>query len=180
MNYLIGQQTELRAVEPEDLETLYRWENDSSLWIYGNTVAPFSRFLLTQYIENYPADIARDNQLRLIVTPKGDPKAIGAVDCFDYDPTHRKAAIGILIDPRYTRRGFGRDALETFVKYAFDFLHLHQLYAHIPAGNTASLALFRACGFIDSGLLRDWVMLPHGYTDAYLMQKIAANPSREH
>ena len=29
----------LRALEPEDLELLYRWENDSELWEVGNTLA---------------------------------------------------------------------------------------------------------------------------------------------
>lgn len=178
MNYLIGKQIELRAVEPEDLDTLYRWENDASLWIYGNTVAPFSRYLLKQYVETYTADITRDNQLRLIVTLKGDRKAIGIIDCFDYDVTHRKAAIGLLIDSAHTRQGFGRDTLETFMKYAFDFLHLHQLYVHIPACNTASLTLFKACGFVESGRLIDWLRLPHGYTDVLLLQKFNPGNSR--
>ena len=31
MNYLTGKQIELRAVEPEDLDALYRWENDSEV-----------------------------------------------------------------------------------------------------------------------------------------------------
>ena len=114
MNYLTGKQIELRAVEPEDLDALYRWENDSSLWIYGSTVSPFSRYLLKQYIENYTADIARDKQLRLIIMRKESRQVIGAIDCFDYDITNRKAAIGLLIDPDHKRQGFGRDALETF------------------------------------------------------------------
>lgn len=121
MNYLTGKQIELRAVEPEDLDALYRWENDSSLWIYGSTVSPFSRYLLKQYIENYTADIARDKQLRLIIMRKESRQVIGAIDCFDYDITNRKAAIGLLIDPDHKRQGFGRDALETFIEYAFRF-----------------------------------------------------------
>ena len=141
MNYLTGKQIELRAVEPEDLDALYRWENDSSLWIYGSTVSPFSRYLLKQYIENYTADIARDKQLRLIIMRKESRQVIGAIDCFDYDITNRKAAIGLLIDPDHKRQGFGRDALETFIEYAFRFLHLHQLYVHIPVCNTASICL---------------------------------------
>ena len=128
MNYLTGKQIELRAVEPEDLDALYRWENDSSLWIYGSTVSPFSRYLLKQYIENYTADITRDKQLRLIIMRKESRQVIGAIDCFDYDITNRKAAIGLLIDPDHKRQGFGRDALETFIEYAFRFLHLHQLF----------------------------------------------------
>ena len=143
MNYLTGKQIELRAVEPEDLDALYRWENDSSLWIYGSTVSPFSRYLLKQYIENYTADITRDKQLRLIIMRKESRQVIGAIDCFDYDITNHKAAIGLLIDPDHKRQGFGRDALETFIEYAFRFLHLHQLYVHIPVCNTASIALFR-------------------------------------
>ena len=148
MNYLTGKQIELRAVEPEDLDALYRWENDSSLWIYGSTVSPFSRYLLKQYIESYTADITRDKQLRLIIMRKESRQVIGAIDCFDYDITNRKAAIGLLIDPDHKRQGFGRDALETFIEYAFRFLHLHQLYVHIPVCNTASIALFRTCGSV--------------------------------
>ena len=102
MNYLTGKQIELRAVEPEDLDALYRWENDSSLWIYGSTVSPFSRYLLKQYIENYTADIARDKQLRLIIMRKESRQVIGAIDCFDYDITNHKAAIGLLICLLYT------------------------------------------------------------------------------
>ena len=162
MNYLTGKQIELRAVEPEDLDALYRWENDSSLWIYGSTVSPFSRYLLKQYIENYTADIARDKQLRLIIMRKESRQVIGAIDCFDYDITNRKAAIGLLIDPDHKRQGFGRDALETFIEYAFRFLHLHQLYVHIPVCNTASIALFRTCGFHESTRLKDWIRLPQG------------------
>ena len=156
MNYLTGKQIELRAVEPEDLDALYRWENDSSLWIYGSTVS---------------ADITRDKQLRLIIMRKESRQVIGAIDCFDYDTTNRKAAIGLLIDPGHKRQGFGRDALETFVEYAFRFLHLHQLYVHIPVCNTASIALFRTCGFHESTRLKDWIRLPQGYADALIFQK---------
>ena len=171
MNYLTGKHIELRAVEPEDLDALYRWENDSSLWIYGSTVSPFSRYLLKQYIESYTADITRDKQLRLIIMRKESRQVIGAIDCFDYDITNRKAAIGLLIDPDHKRQGFGRDALETFIEYAFRFLHLHQLYVHIPVCNTASIALFRTCGFHESTRLKDWIRLPQGYTDALIFQK---------
>jgi len=32
----------LRALEPEDLELLYQWENNDSYWLISNTVSPFS------------------------------------------------------------------------------------------------------------------------------------------
>lgn len=175
MNYLTGKQIALRALEPEDLDILYRWENDTTLWQHGCTVAPLSRYLLKCYIESYTADIARDNQLRLMIVRRDSLERVGLIDCFDYDASNRRAAIGLLVDPACTRQGLGRDALETFMEYAFRFLHLHQLYVHIAVCNTASLGLFRACGFRECGHLADWVRLPHGYADALVFQKI--NPA---
>ena len=35
----------LRALEPEDLELLYQWENNDSYWLISNTVSPFSMTL---------------------------------------------------------------------------------------------------------------------------------------
>lgn len=43
MSYLSGTNIYLRAIEPEDLDILYQWENDSSLWVHGCTLAPFSK-----------------------------------------------------------------------------------------------------------------------------------------
>ena len=62
------------------------------------------------------------------------------------------------------------------------FCHSLLLQGHTTTADLweADAILVNTCGFIESGLLRDWVRLPHGYTDAYLMQKIAANPSRKH
>lgn len=44
---LSNDRVRLRALEPEDLELLYRWENDPELWEVGNTLAP----LFPLYIE---------------------------------------------------------------------------------------------------------------------------------
>ncbi len=174
MKYLTGEQIELRAIEPEDLDCLYRWENDASLWVYGSTVAPLSRFQLKQYIAQYSADIAQEKQLRLMIILRKSQEPVGLIDCFDYDPIHQRGAIGILIAPPYQRKGLGRDALTTFQTYAFQFLHIHQLYAHVPATNTASMHLFQSCGFQTGGTLHDWLHLPHGYVDAYILQKFNA------
>ena len=31
----------LRAIEPEDLELLYEWENNGDYWTISNTITPF-------------------------------------------------------------------------------------------------------------------------------------------
>ena len=47
----------LRAPEPEDLELLYKMENDTTLWSVGNSTQPYSRYTLRNYIEQTRNDL---------------------------------------------------------------------------------------------------------------------------
>ena len=47
-----NKEIKLRALEPEDLELLYNWENNDEYWIISNTVSPFSKYTLKLYLEN--------------------------------------------------------------------------------------------------------------------------------
>jgi diamine N-acetyltransferase len=40
----------LRALEPSDIDFLCEIENDTSAWKMSNTLAPFSRFQIEQYV----------------------------------------------------------------------------------------------------------------------------------
>ena len=57
----------LRAIEPEDLDLLYRIENDVKLWNVGTTNVPYSRYTLHDYVANASDDIYTDRQVRLMV-----------------------------------------------------------------------------------------------------------------
>mgnify|MGYP000933623938 CR=1 FL=1 len=149
----------LRALEPEDLEILYSWENDPSVGAISNTLAPFSRYTLEQYILDSQRDIYETRQIRLIIeTHEG--QAIGAVDLFDFDPFHQRAGVGILIhEPANRQKGYAANALELISDYAEQVLGLHQLFANIGANNTASIGLFEKTGFIHCGTKKDWIIV---------------------
>lgn len=174
MAYLTSERVYLRALEPEDLELLYRWENNAELWSVGNTLAPYSRFLLKEYIAESHRDLFDLKQLRLIVELRSTGAAVGMVDLFDFDPQHRRAGTGVLLDPLYQGVGLATEALELLAEYAFSFLKLHQLYAHVPAKNEPSKALFARCGFAASGVLSDWISTSEGFSDVFVMQRLAA------
>ncbi|HER08677.1 MAG TPA: N-acetyltransferase, partial [Bacteroides sp.] len=147
-NLLANRKISLRALEPEDLEILYRWENDTGLWHLSNTLVPYSRFLLKEYLEHSRKDIFELKQLRLIIELNEDRRPLGAIDLFDFDPFHRRAGVGILIAEKSDRKqGYAREALETLKEYSFRVLKLHQLYCNIGSGNPESLNLFKAAGF---------------------------------
>ena len=169
---LTGENIRLRAMEPADLEQMYLWENDTALWEVGDTAAPFSRELLSRFIEASSTDIYAARQLRLIIELTAMGEAIGAIDLFDFNPVSRKAAVGILIyGVPHRGKGYGKEALGLLADYGSSRLSLHQLYAYVPAGNRASVALFTSAGFTQSGLLKDWIAGVDGqWKDALMMQ----------
>ena len=104
----------LRALESDDIDLLYEWENNISIWMISNTLVPFSKYILKKYIENSHHDIYENKQLRLMIDVKTRTKGIkvhdtvklsmpglrsvGCIDLFDFDPYHNRAGIGILIN----------------------------------------------------------------------------------
>lgn len=160
----------LRALEPEDLDILHLWENDTDLWTIGNSIAPFSRKQLWDYIENYNSDIYSSRQLRLMITMTSSGEAIGTIDFYDFDPFNHRSGIGILIDKKHQHKGYGRRSLKLASDYAGNFLGLHQFYAIIPCDNTNSLSLFNKCGYKTTGQLTDWLRIGNTFRDAVIMQ----------
>ena len=177
---LIGELIQLRALEPSDLDLLYQWENDASIWSVSGTLAPFSRFVLEQYLASSHQDIYSNKQLRLMIDltanddeGESESRGIGCIDLFDFDPKNRKAGVGILIADRADRgNGYATEALNLLVDYGFDVLDLHQIYSNVRVDNENSVALFKKVGFEITGLKQDWVLDGGKWYDEYTMQMI--------
>ncbi len=167
----------LRAPELSDVDTLYAWENNLEIWRVSNTLSPFSKHSLTKYIENYKLDIYQTKQLRLIVEAKDQSSLmnypVGIIDLFDYDPIHQRAGIGILIhNTEHRGKGYATEAPKLLTTYAFDYLHLHQLYCNIAGNNEPSLKLFTNQDFEIIGMKKDWIRTKNGWLEEYSLQKI--------
>ena len=162
----------LRALEPDDLDLLMRWENDPQTWRVSNTLAPYSRYVLRRYLEQSADDIFTTRQLKLVVVDKASSAAVGLVDLFDFEPYHRRAEIGVLVDAAFRRQGIATEAVRLTLEYAFGHLHLHQVYCHVDENNTASCEMFLKAGFTQGGALKDWVCTGDGYCNALLLQAV--------
>lgn len=162
----------LRALEPEDLDAMYGWENDTDSWRVSGTVAPFSRHVLSRLIDEQQFDIYATRQMRLVIESRETGERIGAVDLFEFDPQNLRAGVGIIITPTYRQQGFALDALKTLERYVSDILRLHQLWCSVSADNEASLQLFRKAGYVECGCRKEWLLTTSGAVDEILMQKI--------
>lgn len=170
-----GNKVILRALEPEDIEILYRWENDMSIWHLSTTIAPLSKFTLEQYVLNSNQDIYTSHQVRLmidLIKPEDGTRTIGSIDLFDFEPTHQRAGVGILILKEFRGQGLASEALDLLIDYAFDTLQLHQLYCNIMPENLESIKLFTSRNFILAGTKKEWNRIRNTWQDECLFQLI--------
>ena len=173
MSQLLSNDTlTLRALEPTDLDTLYRWENDTALWTVSDTIAPYSREALWHYLENYTGDIYAQRQLRLMIVLNSDGSPVGTVDYLNFDPLNNRAELGLFITAEQRGKGLGRQALDLLTAYSREHLGLRQLYVFIDLDNEACLKLFEDYGYRRAGILQSWVKRGSTYRDVALLQMI--------
>jgi diamine N-acetyltransferase len=160
----------LRALEPNDIDLLYETENDPALWELSQTLVPFSKHTLNQYIKDAGKDIFTCKQVRMVIVSKSENCSVGFIDLFDYDPINLRAGIGIVIIEKYRRKTYAENAIELIKAYAFKVLRLNQLYCDISEDNNKSLKLFQKAGFQISGRKLKWLNAETHYKDVQFLQ----------
>lgn len=166
----------LRAMEPEDLDLLYKIENDRSVWNVSVSNVPYSRYALHDYLANASGDIYADGQVRLIIE-RVDKVAVGIVDIVRFDASNRRAEVGLIILNEYRHHGYAIQAMQQLADYALHTLHLHQLYACVSKDNEPCVQLLLRLGYQYQSELKDWLFDGESYHDAMVMQRfLEKNP----
>lgn len=164
----------LRAPEPEDVDFLFQLENDRLLWHLSNTLTPFSRFDLEQFVMLPDKDIYVTKQARFMIVKESvdNSKLIGTIDLFEFEPQHKRAGIGVVLMESERKKGIASIALELIIEYSFNVLNLHQLYCNIEETNSDSLKLFENSGFQLAGIKKEWNLRDGKWVDEHLLQLI--------
>lgn len=159
----------LRAIEPEDLETLYEIENDEQIWSVGITNVPYSKSMLLDYITHASGDIYADKQVRLMIENEGG-KTIGIVDLFDFSPQHQRAELGIVIKREFRGKGYASLVIRKMREYAKKVLHLHQIYAIVPQDNINCIKMLKQSDFQYVTTIKEWLSDGEEYRHAEFFQ----------
>lgn len=86
-----------------------------------------------------PADASDDYVVEL------DGRVIGKAGCW------RLPDIGFILHPDHWRRGLAREALEAVIPHIFSRFPVDALTADVDPRNSASLALLKGLGFVETG-----------------------------
>lgn len=166
---LQGEKVVLRAMRREDVELLWRFENDPEYVVAGggDPLAPVPLERLQRVFDKEVAEPSRD---RIEFAIEADGKYIGRCGLHGIDLNARHAELGIGIGNReYWGRGYGRDAVRLLLGYAFRVRNLRRVWLEVHAANERAIRAYRACGFVEEGRLREHVWLNGCYVDNVLM-----------
>ena len=149
---IYGKKVILRAKELTDASNDYIWAIDRELTELDAT-EPY-QFPLSVYLVDYPAGIQDLSKLQLsIETPDG--VHIGNCTCYNIDTLHNEAELGIMIGDRdYWGKGYGADAVKTFMQFIFDELGMKRICIHTLDWNIRALKCFEKSGFTECGRIR--------------------------
>jgi RimJ/RimL family protein N-acetyltransferase len=155
-----GKLVYLSAVDKENAETFRRWVNDPDT----------NRWLATGHVPLTADDERRrleeidtsDTDYLLEIHVKEDDRLIGIVGLHRLNVVHRRGEMGLTIgEPDERGKGYGRDAVETGLRFAFDTLGLHGVGLYCVTAHEAGMALYRGAGFREIGVIPE-AMFMHG------------------
>ena len=152
-----GRLVRLAAPRPDDHEAFARWsENDQYLRITDNDPArPLSAEAHaaweTPFLQSPTSFIFRIRTL-------ADDALIGVVALGDVQWMHQCAMLGIAIgDPDYWGKGYGSDAIDLMLRYAFLELNLYRVWLTTIAYNERARRAFEKAGFRPEGAWREMI-----------------------
>lgn len=165
-----GDSIRLRQASDRDVDAIYNWENDVEHWFVSDTVAPYSREEILQFVQS-ANDIFLDGQMRLIIENL-EGELVGCIDFFAFDLKNKRVGLGILIDAAYRGHGFGKEAVKLAYTYAFESLEVHSVFAEVAETNIGSQKIFIASGFAHTATKLDWLWDGQEFQNQLVFQKI--------
>jgi len=166
---LKGQKVTLRAMIRDDLDRLCQFNNDLEVELAGGGDPPLPQSLARLQAE-YEQQISKGGRDGTSFAIEADDKFIGSCALFQFDTVAHTCALGITIgDKDYWGRGYGREAVNLLVGYAFEYQNIRRVYLTVNGTNERAIRAYLACGFVEEGRLRGHVWSKGGYIDLVYM-----------
>lgn len=105
---------------------------------------------------------------------KESEEYIGLITIKEIDFSARRGEIGYSILKQHWRKGYGKEAAQCVLKYAFEEINLHSMFAMISPKNEASQRIVQGLGFVQEAHFKDIHFFEGEFFD--LLQFYKLNP----
>ena len=167
-NLFRGDLVRLGALIDEDLPTLVKWYQDPLFLRHFDSRPAFPK--TEDELRSWLEELRKDERtLAFAIRPAEGDRLVGYVEIDGLDWQHGVCGMGLGIgDPADRGRGFGHEATQLALRYAFHELNLHRVQVTVFAYNSASIALLDKLGFRREGVYRERLQRDGKRYDMYL------------
>lgn len=165
--FLIGEKIFLRAFAEGDEEMVARSENhpDPRQTLYY--ALPSTKLMQSEKLEKKSKDF---HTVAFIICEKEKGQPIGITSFERIDWVGRMTTFYIAIaDKENWSKGYGKEATQMMVEYAFATLNLNRVQLHVSVDNPRAVKAYQSAGFEIEGTLRQAMYFDNQYHDFYLM-----------
>ncbi|MGE0488560.1 MAG: GNAT family N-acetyltransferase [Vulcanimicrobiota bacterium] len=163
----VGKQVTLRPFTPKDSQQYLAWVNDPANSTLLGRALPVSP---PEHDRWYESMISRHDAVAFSIELNESKAYIGNVWLWGIHWIHRHAELRILLGPEAAQgRGYGTEACQLLLDFAFGRLGLHKVYLYVIDLNPRAKKAFEKAGFREEGLLKDEFFLEGQFRGVYRM-----------
>jgi RimJ/RimL family protein N-acetyltransferase len=163
---IVGDRVYLSPVNPDDAERYTGWVNDLETAV-NLTIAPQ---IISLDKEREVLEEMAKGGYNFAIVRREDDALLGNCGLLTVDQVQRTAELGIFIGEKVERgKGYGSEALELLLDYAFNLLNLHSIYLRVRSFNEAAIKSYEKVGFEVIGRRRECVRIGGSYYDEIYM-----------
>lgn len=153
-----GERVRLTALRPDDAQTMARWYEDGEFGrlFDANPSFPKTDTALSRWMDNTERD---KDAFALAIRLLYSDDMIGYVDIDGIQWTNRCGWMAIGIgSPANRRKGYGKEAMQLALRFAFHELNLHRIQLSVFSYNEAAIRLYEGLGFQREGVFREFIL----------------------
>ena len=173
---LIGERISLSPILIDDIPKMVEWANDFST-SDGPGVSDFVSSY-SSFRENIEGDLKRERPTFAII--KNDTNEfIGYCRIFNAEYLHKIASVSIILDNKFQKNGYGVEALDLLLEYAFNYLNFYNMMLTVYSFNAPAIKCYEKVGFVEFGRRSKSRYLNNKWYDTIYMEIVKDNFNKD-
>jgi len=154
---LHGDRVRLAALSDLDIEAVANWHQDTEFLRLFDALPAYPK--TEAEVQSRIRESRQDeNTLIFAIRTVQDDALVGYLELDGINWHHGVCGLGLAIgDPVQRGKGYGREATQLALAFAFGELNLHRVQATVFSYNVRSIALFEEVGFQREGAFREFL-----------------------
>ena len=164
-----GEQTRLRAIEPDDLGRYVEWLNDPEVTRTLSQRYPIGREVEREILERLSRAQSFE-QVAFAIEVRETGEHIGTVSLGRTYYEGRDSGLGIFIGAKqHWDRGYGTDVMRTVLRFAFWEMNLRTVRLEVLTTNERARRVYERTGFVHEGTRRGAILRGGVHQDVHVM-----------